>query len=188
MKRRVMWIALAVVAAVSLLAWMLLSGRGPAPPQGELTPAHEAPTPTPAPRQQVTLLFAGFDGLLHAELRTVEVPAEVEERVRVVVRELLLGPSGEELQGVAPYPADLLGVFVDHHGHVFVDLTPPPAPLGGSHTELLFAYGLVNSVLLNCTELSAVQILFGGQEAPTLSGHLDLSRPIPLNSRFIHGL
>ena len=48
MKRRVMWIALAVVAAVSLLAWMLLSGRGPAPPRGELTPAHEAPTPTPA--------------------------------------------------------------------------------------------------------------------------------------------
>ena len=45
--------------------------------------------------------------------------------------------------------------------------------------------GTVDSILLNCPELSAVQILFGGHEVETLTGHLDLSKPLVLNRRFI---
>ena len=33
--------------------------------------------------------------------------------------------------------------------------------------------------------LSARAILFGGHEVPTLTGHLDLSKPLVLNKRFI---
>ena len=73
-------------------------------------------------------------------------------------------------------------VFVDEQGHAFVDLIAPPEPLEGSHIELMLVYGVVDSVLLNCPELRAVQILFGGAEVPTLTGHLDLSRPLVLNS------
>ncbi len=48
------------------------------------------------------------------------------------------------------------------------------------------AYGTVNSIILNCPELSAgVQLLFGGNEVQTLSGHLDLSKPLLLNKYFI---
>ena len=39
-------------------------------------------------------------------------------------------------------------------------------------------YGVVDSVLLNCPELKAVQVLFGGREIETLTGHLDLSKPL----------
>jgi hypothetical protein len=49
----------------------------------------------------------------------------------------------------------------------------------------MLAYGVVNSIILNCPEVSAVQILFGGHEVDTLTGHLDLSRPLVLNKRFI---
>ena len=49
----------------------------------------------------------------------------------------------------------------------------------------MLAYGVVDSIILNCPEVTAVQILFGGHEVPTLTGHLDLSRPLVLNKRFI---
>ncbi len=46
-------------------------------------------------------------------------------------------------------------------------------------------YAVVNSILLNCPELDTVQLLFGGHEVKTLTGHLDLSRPLALNKGFI---
>jgi hypothetical protein len=184
MSRRVILILVAAVAGLALLAWLLLSARPPRPRSGAAVSGPVAPTPSPAPEQRIVLLFAGFDGLLHPELRTVSVPVELGGRVRVVVRELLAGAQGG-FNAVVPYPAELLGVFVDGDGNAYVDLSAPPEPLTGSNTELLLAYGVVDSVLLNCPELHAVQLLFAGEEVDTLSGHLDLSRPLPLNRSFI---
>lgn len=180
MNRRILFITVAVVVVAGALYWALRPSVGPR--RGRI--AEELPTPTPAPEERVMLLFLGGDGLLHPELRTVALPAETEERVRTVVRELLAGPSGKLLP-VAPYQAELLDVFVDGNGHAFVDLSAPPEPLTGSNTELVLAYGVVDSVLLNCPRLAGVQLLFDGTEVSTLSGHLDLSRPLGLNKRFI---
>lgn len=187
MHRRAALIALAAVAAIAVLVWLASSGgpRGPRP-QAALT--EQPPTPTPAPEQRIMLLFAGGDGLLHPELRSVPLPAEVDERIRVVLRELLAGPGAASgLAPVVPYAASLDGVFLDEQGNAYVDLSAPPEPLGGSSTELLLAYGVVDSIILNCPEVKAVQILFGGREVATLAGHLDLSRPLGLNKRFIAG-
>jgi germination protein M len=124
--------------------------------------------------------------MLHPELRSVPLPEEVHERIQIVMRELLAGPAtSPRLAPVVPYQASLKAVFVDQKGNAFVDLTAPPEPLAGSSTELILAYGVVNSIILNCPEVSAVQILFGGHEVTTLTGHLDLSKPLVLNKRFI---
>jgi germination protein M len=185
MQWRVVLIALAALAGVALLAW-LLTGGNPRQAQEDLVPVEALPTPTPAPEQRVMLLFAGEDGLLHPELRSVPLPAEVHERIRVVMNELLSGPRNHgQLTPVIPYPATIDAVFVDQLGNAFIDLSTPPEPLTGSSTELLLAYGIVDSVILNCPEVTAVQLLFGGHEVPTLTGHLDLSRPLVLNKRFI---
>lgn len=184
MNRRAALVIAAAVASVVLLAVLLLLPGGPAPPPDAEVDHQPPPTPTPPPEQRIVLLFPGGDGLLHPELRTVPVPLEPASRARVVVTELLAG-SVSGLGPALPYPAELAGVFVDGRGTAFVDLTPPPEPLGGSHTELMIAYGVVDSVLLNCPELSRVQLLFGGEEVETLTGHLDLSRPLRLNRDFI---
>jgi germination protein M len=132
------------------------------------------------------LLFAGTDGLLHPELRSAPLPDEVHERIKVVMGELLAGPSEtERLHPVVPYDAALRSVFVDDNGAAYVDLTPPPVELEGSSTEILLAYGVVDTIILNCPGVTAVQILFGGHEVDTLTGHLDLSKPLVLNKRFI---
>jgi germination protein M len=185
MNLRVLLIVIAVLASVALLAWVVYPGREPATfptrPDGELL---IEPTPTPPPVQRIVLLFAGEDGRLHPELREVALPAAVHDRARTVVGELLAGPTGD-LHPVVPYPAQVNSVYVDGSGHAFVDLTAPPEPLEGSSVELMLAYGVVDSILLNCPELTAVQLLFDGREVPTLTGHLDLSRPLVLNKRFI---
>ena len=122
----------------------------------------------------------------HPELRNVPFPEEPLERIRVVMRELLTGPATSQgLAPVVPYQAQLEAVFIDSDGNAFVALTAPPDPLQGSSTELLLAYGVVDSILLNCPTINAVQILFGGREVPTLTGHLDFSKPLVLNKRFI---
>jgi germination protein M len=185
MSVRIALIMLAVVAAVATLAWLLI-GTGPDIEQPRVFQTVELPTPTPAPEQRLVLLFIGGDGLLHPELRSVPLPAEVHARIRVVMLELLAGPqNAPELAPIIPYQAELNAVFVDENANAFVDLTAPPEPLQGSNTELLLIYGVVDSVILNCPEVSAVQVLFGGREIPTLTGHLDLSRPLVLNKRFI---
>ena len=184
MNQRVFWILAAAVVSLALLAWALFGPDRQVITRQEIFEADTLPTPTPAPEQRVMLLFAGSDGMLHPELRSVPLPAEVHERVRTVVLEVLMGPTGN-LRPVVPWAAELTAVFVDRKGTAFIDLTAPPKPLSGSHTELILAYGLVDSILLNCPELTSVQILFGGHEIPTLTGHLDFSRPLVLNKRFI---
>jgi germination protein M len=185
MQLRVALIAVAALAGIVLLIWLLTAGN-PQQVQDELVPAEALPTPTPAPEQRVILLFAGADGLLHPELRSVPLPAEVHERIRVIMTEILNGPGNTgQLAPVVPYAAAVEAIFVDQQGNAFVDLTAPPEPLTGSSTELLLAYGVIDSIILNCPEITAVQLLFGGHEVPTLTGHLDLSRPLVLNKRFI---
>lgn len=184
MSRRVAWILVAAIVLFAVLAWLIFGAGARIGSRSDVTEVGAFATPTPAPEQRVMLLFGGDDGMLYPELRSVPLPAEVHERVKTVVLEVLAGPTGD-LHPVAPWPAELTAVFVDQEGTAFIDLTAPPEPLEGSHTELLLAYGLVDSILLNCPELKAVQILIGGHEIPTLTGHLDLSRPLTLNKRFI---
>jgi len=184
MSRRVLWIVAAAVAAILLLVVLLMVARAPQTLPEEETLSGPPPTPTPAPEQRVVLLFIGSDGMLYPELRVVRLPDEIEERVRVVMAELIGGPEGR-LAPVFTWKVELLGVWVDAEGYAYVDITAPPEPLTGSHSELSLAYGVVDSVLLNCPELRGVQLLFDGAEVGSLSGHLDLSRPLALNKDFI---
>lgn len=181
MRTRFVVIVLVLLAAAGL-AWWALHGNRPVP--APVQEAGEAPTPTPGPEERVMLLFPGTDGLLHPELRTVALPAEVDQRAAVIVNELLAGPRSGLLPAV-PWPATLDDLFVDGSGIAYVDLSAPPEPLAGSNVELMMAYSVVDSVLLNCPGLHSLQILLDGHEVPTLTGHLDLSRPLVLNKRFI---
>lgn len=184
MNHRLAIIVLAGIALVAILAWLVIGHVPHQTTDVEVTPATLPPTPTPAPEQRIVLLFPGSDGMLHPELRPAPLPAEPEARIRTVVGELLAGPTSG-LAPTVPYPAELRTVFVTGDGAAYVDITAPPAPLQGSHSELMLVYGVVNTILLNASELNSVQLLFDGEEVPTLAGHLDTGRPLALNKRFI---
>jgi len=182
MSRRILIVVLLGIAVAVVLIWAFLShpvrepGRGPRP--------RSVATPTPAPEQRVVLLYPGPDDMLHPEIVPLALPDELETRVRVLV-ERLLQPSPAGRPPVSPYPARLVTVFVREGRIAYVDFTEPEQSLTGSSSEVPFTYAVVNTVLLNCPDLRAVQLLFGDREVETLSGHLDLSRPLVLNKRLI---
>jgi hypothetical protein len=49
---------------------------------------------------------------------------------------------------------------------------------GGVRSELLTVYAVVNTLILNLPEVSAVKILIEGREVSTLAGHIALEDPL----------
>ena len=65
-------------------------------------------------------------------------------------------------------------------GDAFVDLSREvvSAHPGGSLTELLTVYAIVNAVTANLPAVQRVQILVDGKEVDTIAGHVDVRRPL----------
>jgi hypothetical protein len=59
--------------------------------------------------------------------------------------------------------------------------------VGGTDSELLSVYAVVNSLALNLPEIRHVGFLIDGRVIETLGGHLDLRRPFPANTSYILG-
>ena len=182
MSRRLVLLLVLAAAVLGVLIWAL-SPRRTAPSIREGRTA-APPTPTPPPERQAVLLYPGPDDLLHPEIVPLALPDELEARVRALVLRLL-EPSPAGRPPVPPYPAQLEDVFVRGRTVAYVVFSPPEEPLAGTSNEVPFVYAVVDTILLNCPELRRVQLLFGDREVPTLTGHLDLSRPLALNKRLI---
>ena len=89
---------------------------------------------------------------------------------------------------VVPAGTTLRAFYVTDRGDAFVDLSPEvsSAHPGGSITELLTVYALVNAVTTNLSSVQRVQILIGGKEADTLAGHVVLRRPFERDASLVN--
>ena len=199
MARRLL-LAVAGLVAAAAFGWVVMTGLGrilrepAAPPPDE--PAAEATVavaPPPAepvagPRIKATLYFVAADGQ-----RLVGVEQEVPladspvAQARAVVAALLAARPADPLSPAFPEGTALRGVYVSQRNEVFVDLDEAVRDRhpGGSMQELLTVYSLVNTVLANLPTMTEVQILVGGREADTLTGHVDLRRPLRKNEGLI---
>jgi hypothetical protein len=144
--------------------------------------------PKPAPSEDpeavrkisVKLFFEGDDrpGLVIEE-RTVGLSQDLATQIRSVVEELIRGSTQSLVAPLDP-ATKVLSVFVTARGVAYVDLSKEAARgAGGSEDELLTVYAVVNSITANFPSVRRVQILIDDHAAETLSGHVDLSRPLP---------
>ncbi len=82
-------------------------------------------------------------------------------------------------------PADtkLRTLFITDTGEAYVDFSPELSSKhpGGSLSELLTVYAIVDTLTVNLPAIVRVQILVDGKEVDTLAGHVDLRRPLPKN-------
>jgi hypothetical protein len=150
------------------------------------------------------LYFPGADGRLYAERRDLP-DGTPQERAQVLVEALLLGPAQGAASGLqAPLPPGtriekvyLLGTTA------LLDLRPPepaasqtegpPTPADarmrrlsyGSKQELLSLYSLVNTVVLGVEGVDEVQILWDGRQPETFAGHVDTTRPLAADPRYV---
>ncbi len=115
---------------------------------------------------------------LTAEDRTMALPEGLVERAKSLVRALIEGPR-TSLTPTLPKEAKLLALYVTQQGIAYVDFNSAihDKHPGGSLSELLTIYSVVNTLSLNIPEIEAVKILIEGREAQTLAGHIDLSLP-----------
>jgi spore germination protein GerM len=181
----------ATFAAGALAIWALFTffpAEQPASTADQATAAAAtAETPVAQPQEgrkiKARIFYVGDQGT-----RLVGVDQEVpfaegrEQQAReIVAAEIAPPPEGQ----VSPIPAGtaVRAVFVTDNGEAYVDFTRPisDAHPGGTTSELLTVYAIVNALTTNLPAITSVQILVDGREVDTLAGHVDLRQPLAQN-------
>ena len=171
------------ILLIGLLAWGVSRGlerlAGLPSESGDAASAPSVPGAS-VPRITATLYYGSDDGQSLVAVRR-EVPlAEglVPQGREIVGMQLQTAPS--PFVSVVPEGTMLRAFYVTERGDAFVDLSPEASSRhpGGSTTELLTVYAIVNAVTANLPSIQRVQILIDGREADTLAGHVDLRRPL----------
>ncbi len=182
--------------AVLLITAAMLAGCGggegePAPAEGEPeigTEAEDQPlegeADQPLGHRKIRLYFpsASSDNLT-AESRQIFDTPSPGDRAKQILSDLLEGPNSGGAMRAVPRGVRLRQVYVTAAGVAFADFSSDLklAIGGGSMDEILTVYSIVNSLALNIEEIRKVGILIEGEECETLSGHMDLRRPLPAN-------
>ena len=192
MARRV---AIAGTLAVMFLfaATVFVAKRG-FPASGRTTAAKPAaattPSPVPAPpgrKIKARLFYVSQDGV---SLTSVERDVAYGEGADDQAREIIaaqIAPAVEPLVSAVPPGTTLRAVFIAKSGDAYVDLSREArsAHPGGTVNELLTVYTIVNALTANLPAVTAVQLLIDGKEVDTLSGHVDLRRPLVKNLAWV---
>jgi Sporulation and spore germination len=172
-RRMALLVAAFLITAIILGALMLRKYRlsrlkSAPPPQTEQTGS-----------RLVTLFFAFPDGTgLVRETREIDACPDPAECAGEVIGELINGPVGD-LSPTLPSRAALISVRMDGET-ALVDFAKefPEGLAGGSYSEMMAVYSIVDSLAFNFPRIKAVKFLLGGQSMESL-GHLDLRTPVP---------
>lgn len=138
-------------------------------------------------KRQVHLYFADGSGKhLSAERRFVELPTDAASAAGELVNALIRGPLAGGTRTL-PREAGLRALFVTSDGVAYVDFKDDALDFypGGTEAELLTIFSIVDTLVLNLEAVSQVKFLIGGQEAVTLAGHVDISRPFKADMLWI---
>ena len=157
-------------------------------PVAEQQPAPAAAAPAAnVPHIIATLYYGTADGQALAAVKR-EVP--LGDGPRAQGRQILqseLETAPEPYQSLIPKGTTLRAFYITQRGDAFVDLSPEVSANhpGGSTSELLTVYAIVNAVTANLSSVERVQILIDGKQADTLAGHVDLRRPFERDTSLV---
>ena len=171
------------VLLIGLLAWAVmrslerLAGVQPVVERVAVEPTAPAPG---VPHITATLFYGSADG---NELVAVRREVPLADGTVPQAREILQAQfeaAPEPYASVIPEGTLLKAFYVTERGDAFVDVSSDVSTRhpGGSSTELLTVYAIVNVVTSNLPTIQRVQILIDGREVDTLAGHVDLRGPL----------
>ena len=133
------------------------------------------------------LFYVAEDGTrLTSVDRDIAYGEGTDEQAREIVA-AQIAPVVEPLVSAIPPGTTLRAVFITKSGDAYVDLSRDAraAHPGGTVNELLTVYTLVNAITVNLPAVTGVQLLVDGKEVDTLSGHVDLRRPLAKNLAWV---
>ena len=126
--------------------------------------------------RKIHLYFANQKGnYLQTEERKI-VAEDTISAMEAILTALMEGPDDPKLVSTIPPGSRLLHTFVTDDGTAYLDFSSELSRLhpGGVTAERLTLCAIVNSLVLNLEQVERVQLLFEGQPASTLCGHLDI--------------
>lgn len=186
MSRRAAALVVGATVALAVLAviWWSAAGR-----HATETATGEALQPIgDVETSGVELYFPNTAGWLGAESRELPIAGSAEEHAAQVAAALLAGPS--EPGNLAPLGdgVELASLHLSGDGVVYLNLAAAQLaspPVNGSRGELLVVYSFVNSVLANVPQASGVVLMWNGNQRPTFAGHVDTTRPLPMERKWL---
>ena len=121
-------------------------------------------------------------GSLIKEKRRIDSVGGLANQAKKVILELIGGPK-TDLTRTIPGATTLRNLSVNTDRIASVDFSTELTGkhTGGSSSELLTVYSIVNSLTLNFENIEKVQILVGGKKVETLAGHIYALRPLEAN-------
>jgi hypothetical protein len=183
--RRAKVYLLAIVLAVAGVTWTLV--RLLSAPSAAPVPVGETPVPVETAHITATLYYGSSDGRALVPVRR-DVPSAtgvVEQGRQILNVQLQTAP--QPYVQVVPKGTKLRAFYVTERGDAFVDLSGDvvSAHPGGSLTELLTVYAIVNAVTANLPAIQRVQLLVEGKEVDTIAGHVDVRRPLERDATLV---
>ena len=183
--RRYLPVAIGVVA-LGLLAWGVTSLLERLTTRtDEAAVVTSKPAPSETPHISATVFYATPEGDALMPIRR-EVPLAdglVAQGRQILITQLEPPPS--PYISAIPAGTTLRAFYVTDKGDAFVDLSGISVYPGGSFTELLTVYAIVNAVTANLPAVQRVQILVDGKEVDTIAGHVDIRRPLARDTALI---
>ena len=145
--------------------------------------AAPAPPAPPGRKIKARLFYVSEDG---ARLTSVERDIAYGEGTLEQAREIIaaqIAPVTAPLVSAVPPGTTIRALFMTEEGDAYVDLSREVATshTGGTLDEILTIYTIVNALTANLPAVTTVQLLVEGKEMDTLSGHVDLRRPLAKN-------
>jgi spore germination protein GerM len=178
-----------LIALVIAVAVVTLSVRRLFKPEPNAAPAPTATAPAPVGTAHITatLFYASSDGRALVPVRR-DVPAatSVVDQGRQILAVQFQDAPQPYVQ-VVPKGTKLRAFYVTERGDAFVDVSGDivSAHPGGSATELLTVYAIVNAVTANLPAVQRVQLLVEGKEVDTIAGHVDVRRPLERDATLV---
>ena len=179
------------VAIVAFVIGALMIVRPPRwvsrPPDPVAAAAAPAPPAPPGRKIKARLFYVSDDG---TRLTGVERDIAYGEGPLEQAREIIaaqIAPVTEPLVSAVPPGTTVRALFITEGGDAYVDLSREvtAAHTGGTLDEILTVYTIVNALTANLPAITSVQLLVEGKEVDTLSGHVDLRRPLSKNLAWV---
>jgi len=184
--RRYLPVAIGVLA-LGLLAWGVTSLLERLTTRtDEAAVVTSKPAPIETPHISATVFYATPEGdALMPIRREVPLADGIAAQGRQILMTQLETPVAPYISAI-PTGTTLRAFYVTDKGDAFVDLSGiSNGHPGGSLTELLTVYAIVNAVTANLPAVQRVQILVDGKEVDTIAGHVDIRRPLARSTALI---